>query len=185
VRFTTRRFVLRDFTAEDEPRLRAYQADPAYRRFYDPDTSPDTAQLLRRFVEWAAETPRRNVQLAVVDRHGPERLVGCCGLRGRDAPPGEADFGIEIAPSCWGRYGYAVEITGAMLAYGFRELGLRAVRASTVSANATAARLAQHFGFERVGETNTPGWMRERGWSEVAWRLTRERWNALPARFRP
>ena len=184
MQLTTRRFVLRDFVPADEPQLRAYQADPAYRRYYDPDHSPNSGELLHRFQTWAAAMPRRNFQLAVPDRAKPARLIGCCGLRTEDAPPGEADFGIEIAPAYWGRYGYATEMTAAMVVFGFRALGLAAIRASTVSANAPAARLARHFGFVPWGEPEVPEWMRERGWSEVAWRLTRDRWAGLPPRWK-
>jgi hypothetical protein len=71
VQLTTRRFVLRDFVPADEPQLRAYQADPAYRRYYDPGHSPDSGELLRRFQTGAAAMPRRNFQLAATEPNPP------------------------------------------------------------------------------------------------------------------
>ena len=70
-------------------------------------------------------TPRVNVQLAVVRRAAPYALVGCAGLRREGCEPGVAELGVELAPDVWGRYGYALEIGRALLAFGFGELGLR------------------------------------------------------------
>jgi [ribosomal protein S5]-alanine N-acetyltransferase len=48
---TTKRFLLREFTEEDEPAFLAYQSDPRYAQFYAPEeVGVDHARaLLRRF----------------------------------------------------------------------------------------------------------------------------------------
>jgi hypothetical protein len=57
-----KRFLLREFTAADEPAFVAYQSHSRYAEFYAPqEAGPDHArELLRRFRQWAAEQPRRN-----------------------------------------------------------------------------------------------------------------------------
>ncbi len=171
----TNRFLLRDFLARDAPAFVAYHADPCGSTFYGPDTT-GPEQLLTMFQDWAAQQPRENYQLAVVQREEPHALIGCAGLRSAGLPPGEAEFGMELAPDFWGRHAYAVEIGRALLAYGFTELGLRVVTGSTVSANTRIARLAEWFGAEIVATHTGSDWMVAQGWCHVSWRITLEQW---------
>ncbi len=174
----TNRFLLRDFLASDAPAFLAYHADPRNSKFYGPDeAAPEhTEKLLRMFLDWAAQHPRQNYQLAVVQRQEPHGLIGCAGLRGRGLPHDEAEFGMELAPNYWGRHAYAVEIGCALLSFGFGELGLRVISGSTVSANTGIARLARWFGAEIVATRPGPEWMGAQDWRRVDWRITREQW---------
>lgn len=181
----TRRFLLRDFIETDRPMFLAYQADPRNLAFYGPDEArPEhAASLFETFQSWASARPRLNYQLAIVQRHEQHTLIGCCGLRTIGHPPGEAELGIELAPEYRGRHGYAIEIGRGLVAFGFRELNLDGISGPTVSANARISRLAEWFGAEVTATRPGPSWMTERGWSEVDWRITRERW-ALRAAIR-
>ena len=174
----TRRFLLRDFTEDERPAFLAYQADPRLLAFHGPDEAgPEQAQrLFDLFREWATEQPRRNYQLAILRREEPHTLIGCCGVRGAGNEPGRAELGIELAPEFWGRHGYAVEVGRALLAFGFEDLGLEEIRGLTVSANARVQRLAEWFGAEVVATHPGSPWMAQRGWSEIEWRIPRERW---------
>ena len=178
----TRRFVLRDFRARDRRAFLAYHADPRYRALHGPDEAdPAHARaLLQRFEQWAAERPRRNFQLAIVGRLSGE-LVGCCGLRQADCKAGLAELGIELAPACWGRYGYALEVARALLAFGFCELGLQAIQGVTASGNPRVERLARWFGAAVSPAVQArPGCRRAAG-TRSKWRVTREQWSgSLP-----
>ena len=138
----TNRFLLRDFLASDAPAFLAYHADPRNSKFFGPDeaTPEHTENLLKMFQHWATQQPRQNYQLAVVQRQKSHALIGCVGLRCAGLLPDEAEFGMELAPNYWGRHAYAVEIGGALLAFGFGELGVRVITGSTVSANAGISR---------------------------------------------
>jgi ribosomal-protein-alanine N-acetyltransferase len=176
----TARFLLRDFVPADRPAFLAYQADPRTAAFYGPDeaTPEHAARLFDTFRTWAAERPRFNYQLAIVQRQEPYALVGCCGLRAAGCEAREAEFGLELAAAYWGRHGYALEVGYALLDLGFGELKLNAISGSTVSANTRIARIAEHFGAEVIAIRRGASWMSARHWSEVRWRLTRERWAA-------
>jgi ribosomal-protein-alanine N-acetyltransferase len=176
----TTRFLLREFTVEDEPAFLAYQSDPRYAEFHTPQAlGPDHArELLRRFSQWAVARPRRNYQLAISAIRNPQELLGCCGLRGEGYGPRQAEMGIELAPRHWGRYAYAIEIASALLEFGFEKLALTEVRGVSVSVNARVSRLARRCGFVEVGTRPTPDWMHARGWIQIEWQLTRERWQA-------
>jgi len=179
----TKRFLLRDFTPEDAPAFLAYHAEPRYAEFCAPEdvTPRQTLELLRLFSQWAAESPRRNYQLAIRDRRKSLELIGCGGLRREGYGADQAELGIELAPQFWGRYAYAIEIAHALIEFGFRDLGLKEIRGISVSANLRVARLAQRYGFVEIGQHPSPDWMTARGWSQTEWQLTRETWEQLLA----
>jgi RimJ/RimL family protein N-acetyltransferase len=155
MKIATRRLLLRDFVPDDLAALAAYHADPRYRESYPPgEDRPD--ELLQRFLTWAAEKPRRNYQLAI-DRHG---LIGCVGVRTEG--PGHAEFGIELAPAEW-KKGYATEAARAILAFGFRDLGLEEIRAVSSPQNDRAARLVQRLGFRRIDADGRIEWRLDQG----------------------
>ena len=180
MQLTTKRFLLRDFVADDLPAFEAYHADPRSSELYGPEEdNPELAgDLVRLFMAWSAEEPRLNYQFAIVRRDGA--LIGCGGLRLRDAGPGRAELGVELAPEYWGRYGYAAEIMKGLVDFGFDDLGLTQIFGSTVSANSKIARLVSAFGAVSV-ERSTPGWMVAKGWRQIEWQIDRGQWLARPS----
>ncbi|MCZ0904969.1 GNAT family N-acetyltransferase, partial [Microcoleus sp. HI-ES] len=106
IKIVNKRFLLRDFIDADRSPFLEYQADPRNQSFYEPaQSTPDhAARLFEMFQAWADDRPRLNYQLAIVQRHEPYALVGCCGLRGEFCETGEMEFGLELAPAYWGRY---------------------------------------------------------------------------------
>lgn len=177
LQIVTPRLVLRDFTPEDLPAYLEHQEDPRYTEFYGPgETGTGFARsLVERFVQWAAETPRRNYQLAVVLREGSGELIGSCGVRLQGCEPGQGEFGLGLAPRHWGR-GLATEAAGAILEFGFHELGLQEIRGVTVTENSRVQRLVARLGFTRVEAVPGPDWMSARGWSQSVWRLRAREW---------
>lgn len=177
----TRRLLLREFTPGDLPALVAYQADPRYAEFW-PDEVPldHPRELLRVFRRWAEERPRHNYQLAVAPLQTPQELIGCCGVRGQGLDVGRAEFGIELAPRWWG-HGYATEAARAILGFGFRELALQVVWGVSVTENTRVTSMVPRLGFTLLGRQPGPAWMTARGWSQTAWQLTREQWDATEA----
>lgn len=101
----TRRLLLREYRPEDETPFAEFHQDRRIAEFHGPGelTTRRAVELVGTFQGWAAERPRRNWQLAVALLNEPESLVGSCGLRGEGLEAGWAEFGLEIAPSLWGR----------------------------------------------------------------------------------
>jgi RimJ/RimL family protein N-acetyltransferase len=81
-----------------------------------------------------------------------DRLIGCVGLDGR---PGDASdepsLGYWLGQAHWGN-GYAREAVAAVIDYGFRILGLAAIRAYTDPSNAASQKVLLHCGLKKVGE---------------------------------
>jgi RimJ/RimL family protein N-acetyltransferase len=177
----TKRFILRDFIKEDEPSFFKYHADPRYAEFCTPEeVAPShTRELLYLFSHWAAERPRRNYQLAIIDPRSSQELIGCCGLRRESHYSDKAELGIEFAPQFWGRYAYAIEVGKALVDFGFGDLGLKEIRGISISANLRVVRLAYRYGFVPISTLPSPDWMCARGWNQTEWQLTREFWENL------
>lgn len=174
VAINLRRFLLRDFTEADRPEFVAYQTDTRYRRLYDFDDNLSRADhLFDLFISWQKDEPRINTQLAICETE-TGRLLGCGGLRkvGESA----AVFGIELAPEFWGRFGLALDASSALIRYGFEELQVATITGDTASGNRRVEKLARRFGAKIVAQRSGPVWMRDRGWYEVDWEITREAW---------
>jgi RimJ/RimL family protein N-acetyltransferase len=171
----TDKFLLRDFVDGDVAEFGAYRNDPRSLAFYEArEARPEhPRELMARFQAWAAEQPRRNYQLAIIQREPPHALIGCAGLRSVDSASGTAELGIELAPWYWGRYAYAIEVMRTLVEFGFGTLGLQKIYGRTVSANSRIARLVSAFGATGVTRP-TPEWMSVKGWTEIEWQLTRE-----------
>ena len=176
------RLILREFDHADLPALLAYWADPRYAEFGDPEAAAPVhaRRLLELFVRWAQEVPRRNYQFAVVERGGSGEMIGNCGIRQQESGGGVAGFGVELAPSVWGR-GLATEAARRLLSLAFGDLGLREIHGISVAENTRVARLVGRLGFTRIASRPGPDWMRSRGWTETEWRLAAEDWKAEPA----
>jgi [ribosomal protein S5]-alanine N-acetyltransferase len=170
------RITLRDFEPADRAAFVEYQMDPRYRSLYDLDDNPVRAnELFDLFLNWQMEDPRRNYQLGVFD-NATKRLCGCAGLRVRPEGSETAVFGIELAPSEWGRYRIALDVTACLLKHGFEILQFQKIVGDTASGNGRVEKLARWFGAQITDRRDGPLWMRKRGWHEVDWALTRDEW---------
>jgi ribosomal-protein-alanine N-acetyltransferase len=177
MRIETSRIVLRDFVEADRAAFLAYQMDPRYRHLYDLDEGyvEEASNLFSRFLSWQQDRPRQNYQLGIFQPR-TARLQGCAGLRNSSSGENEAVLGIELTPEDWGRYRLAVETAEALTAFGFDNLKLDRVIGSTASGNRRVERLARWFHASIMAERPGADWMRARGWVEVDWVLSRERW---------
>jgi ribosomal-protein-alanine N-acetyltransferase len=179
----TRRFLLRDFSEVDRQPFIDYQMDPRYRRLYalsEADLARANA-LFDLFGEWRRQKPRQNYQVGIFDRTDV-RLGGCAGLRRSGQLEQAAVFGLELSPNNWGRFGMAIECSGALLEYGFLTLNLDQIIGATASGNSRVEALALWFGASVAGPRNGPGRMKTPGWHEIDWALSRAAWEVSPGR---
>jgi [ribosomal protein S5]-alanine N-acetyltransferase len=176
MQITTKRLVLRPFTADDRPAVLHYQRDPRYLRFYHwDDRTPDAVQaFVQRFLDAQAEEPRRIFQLAITLR-GDNRLIGNCGVRMETAGAREAELGYELDPDYWGN-GYATEAARAMLRWGFAELGLHRIAAQCIAENMASARVLQKLGLQLEGRLRENVWMKGRWWDTLVFAILDREW---------
>lgn len=152
--FVTDHLVLREFVESDFDAMLAYQADPRYQRYYegmrDRGRYELAQRLVRMFCEYQKEEPRTKFQLAITLRYD-DRLIGNVGVRKDKAESTEGELGCELAPDYWNN-GYATEATKAMIGFGFKQLGLHRISATTMADNKGAWRVLEKLGMRREGE---------------------------------
>jgi [ribosomal protein S5]-alanine N-acetyltransferase len=73
--------------------------------------------------------------------------------------------------------GYATEATRAMLAFGFSDLGLHRLWASTVAENTGAWRVLEKLGMKREGELRETTWLRDHWANSVIYAMLEHDWN--------
>ncbi|MEX1255436.1 MAG: GNAT family protein [Dehalococcoidia bacterium] len=181
MRITTERLVLRDFVADDWPDVLAYQRDPRYLRYYawTDRTESDVRDFVQMFLDHQEEQPRRKFQLAITLDGG--RLIGNCGIRRKPENEWEADIGYEMAPEYWGR-GYATEAAGAMVDFGFRELGLHRVSSWCIADNVASARVLEKVGLRLEGRQGENEHFKGRWWDTLLFGLLEDEWRGLQDR---
>jgi|GEM_PF-191780 len=174
VTLSTPRLLLRDFVPGDLPAYRALQDDPAFRRLYGEDEvgGERSAQLLRMFMDQAAERPRTRYQFAVT-MAGSGELIGSCGVRMEGG--GQASFGIELGVPWQGR-GLATEAARAVIGFGFRTLGAHRIHAETLSENAAAIALCRRLGMRVEGEFRDHRFFGGRWWNTTIIALLSSEW---------
>lgn len=173
--------MLRDLTEADRAAFVDYQTDPRYLCLFDFDDEVERpGQLFDLFLKWQGEEPRINFQLGIFEAT-TGRLVGCGGLR--KASDRSAVLGIELAPNEWGRFRVAIDATVALLSHGFEVLKLATIFGDTASGNRRIEKLARWFGAELVTQREGPAWMQARGWQEVDWSLSQQKWQQTKERL--
>lgn len=152
---TTERFTVREFAEHDRDAFIACHLDPEFARFHlERERGAEHASsVFDLFIAWQREAPRRNYQFAIVAREDPDRYVGNVGVRTQGLMTGQAELGIELIPSCWGK-GAATEIMEAVLPWAVRTLNVESFIAETAIDNMAARRLAETAGLRlhREGE---------------------------------
>ena len=175
----TPRLLLRDFVESDWPAVLEYQRDPLYLRYYPwhDRSEADARAFVGRFLEWQVEEPRRRFQLALVLK-SDNTLVGNCGIRRKSGNDWEADLGYELSPQHWGN-GYATEAAGALVAFGFRELGLERISSWCIADNIASARVLERLGFRQEGRLRRNEFFKGRWWDTLLYALLRDEWDGI------
>jgi RimJ/RimL family protein N-acetyltransferase len=178
MQITTARLLLRDFVAEDWRAVQAYQSDPRYLRYYAWTERPeaDVRAFVQMFLDHQAVQPRRKFQLAVTLPAEGGRLIGNCGIRRKPENEFEADIGYELAPDDWGR-GYATEAAHAIVAFGFRELGLHRVSSWCIADNVASTHVLEKVGLRLEGRLRENEYFKGSWWDTLLYGLLEQDWH--------
>lgn len=124
---------------------------PAVRRYISRFRTPYTEENYREEL-WPLDTDEDSVSLLAVPKDGdfegePVGSVQLAPIRDRD---GYANFGVWFHPDAWGE-GYALEAGAHLIEYGFRDLRIHRVSATTLRRNEAAGALCERLGFTDEG----------------------------------
>jgi len=146
----TERLELREFEESDLDAIHAYASDPEVVRYmaWGPNTPEQTREFLHAKLAEQRGGERRAFGLAVVERQSGA-LIGSVGLRLNESGT-QAALGYCFSRRVWGQ-GYATEAAGAMLRFGFEELGLHRIHATCDPRDVASARVLEKIGMRREG----------------------------------
>ncbi|GAA2913420.1 MULTISPECIES: GNAT family N-acetyltransferase [Streptomyces] len=142
----TPRLLLDPYTPEDEESFVALFQDTRVSRWMGDGPSPeadDRALFGRIFTKVYAQDL---FDVWAVRRDG--RLVGHAEIKRTDEAEGH-EIVYALAPDAWGS-GLGTELAEALVAYGFRTLGLSEVHATVDARNTTSLHLLGRIGFAHV-----------------------------------
>lgn len=176
----TQHLTLREFEKGDLDAMLAYWSDPRYLQYYEQSDAEQRSNLARRllqmFLDNQQEQPRTKFQLAITLRDDSQ-LIGNVGVRMSNADATEGDVGCELAPDYW-NLGYATEANEAMIAFGFEQLGLHHLSASTMAPNLGARRVLEKLGMTLEGELRETTLLAD-GWANsVIYGMLEHEWRA-------
>lgn len=176
MQITTTRLTLRDFVADDWSAVLAYQSDPRYLRYYawTGRAEAEVRAFVQMFLDHQAQTPRRKFQLAITLLES-RQLIGNVGLRRKAENDWEADLGYELDPNYWG-HGYATEAARAMVAFGFKELGLHRISSWCLADNTASAHVLEKLGLRREGCWRENEYFKGRWWDTLVYGLLENEW---------
>jgi ribosomal-protein-alanine N-acetyltransferase len=185
MQLTTSRLILRDFVEDDLARVVEYRRNPLYYRYYPEEfsTEKEAREFVAKVIGWAAESPRRKYQLAIV-RASDGLLLGNCGARGSAESRfgSEAEFGCELDPDYW-QHGYATEAGRAIISLAFETLGVHRVFARTFSENRPAAQLAERLGMRLEGRLRERRFFKQRWWDHLFYAILEQEWRTGAGRY--
>jgi RimJ/RimL family protein N-acetyltransferase len=180
MKIETERLILRDFVKEDWERVREYQIDPLYLRYYEWTEADRTPEAVQEFVGWfldhQTQQPRIKFQLAVTLKSSG-LLIGNCGIRKDEPGAFQADIGYELDPKHWNQ-GYATEAAHTMVDFGFSTLGLHRVWSWSVADNLGSAHVLEKLGMRLEGRLRDNEFYQDRWWDTLMFGILLNEWQA-------
>jgi RimJ/RimL family protein N-acetyltransferase len=144
---TTERLILREFTEEDLESLIALNNDPEVMRYLTGGV-PLCAERIRQemlpaFLRFHVESPNFGCWAAMETATGD--FIGWFQFHPKQDPEVGIELGYRLKRASWGK-GYATEGSRALIARGFKELGVRRVFARAMASNTASIRVMEKSG---------------------------------------
>lgn len=147
----TPRLILRGIRDEDAEAIFATFSDAETMEYYGEEphrTLEESREQIRQIAIWFAR--REGIRWGITLRGGADEAIGSCGLFRFDEEFNRAETGYELRRAYW-RQGIMSEAMRGLLDFGFGEMGLHRIEASTDAANARSQGLLRSLGFTHEG----------------------------------
>ncbi|MCH8815245.1 MAG: GNAT family N-acetyltransferase [Chloroflexi bacterium] len=141
--------VLREITPDDAGDWHAYLSDP---RVYEYTSTPVMSVAeVSELIQWFADgfRKKKRIRWALAESENG-RMIGDLGYNEFWPRDRRATVGYGLAPEYWGR-GLMTEALGTVIGYGFAELRLNKIEATTNVQNERSAALLRRLGFQLEG----------------------------------
>jgi ribosomal-protein-alanine N-acetyltransferase len=165
----TPRFRLKPLAVGDAADLLTHLSDPAVTQFMDIEPQTDVEQALD-VIAWAGEirAAGAGVRWTIRRAQGGE-FIGTAGFNSLVWERGcRGEVAYDVSRCFWGDK-VMDEVLPALLAFGFRTLGLRRIEALVTAGNEPSCRLLERHGFEREGVLRDQAFWKDRFWDQVVY----------------
>ena len=150
MQINTDRLRLRNFKIEYAEAFTKALKDPRIFE-YLPERVPDLDDI-KKLIQWFVERDRKNSRNTFVGTNlaismkATQKIIGWCGLQPFEPLPDKKEIFFGLSPDYWNN-GYMTEAARAVVAYGFRELGLKEIVAGVKPENIASIRVIEKLGF--------------------------------------
>jgi RimJ/RimL family protein N-acetyltransferase len=145
------RISLRELAADDFDAVVEYSVDEAVARYQDwqSHTAEAAKDFLDRAIAAAQQSPRRAYGFAVVER-ATSLVIGDAWVGIDSVPNRRAEIGYTLRRDRWNR-GLGTEAARLLLAFGFDELAMHRIEATTRPENVASTRVLEKIGMSYEG----------------------------------
>lgn len=152
----TERLTLRKPQLADAPDVLVFRGDAYVQRFNSvPITTIKEAE--EQIIDDHALYGRHEGIPWALTFSGDNRVVGLFGLHHWSHKHRRAEAGFDLARAFWGQ-GIATEALSAIIQFGFAEMNLHRIYASTIADNHESVRLLERLNFTREGTKRESSW---------------------------
>ncbi len=178
---TTRRLIIRDYTAADAAAVSAYVQDAAYWQYQraEAPTSEQIDTLMQWVVNEQAITPRTMYFLAAARRDTGE-VIGEGVLKIINPAERQGEIGFGVASKFWTQ-GYGFELGNALLDAAFQHFKLHRVAAQCSPDNKGSIRIMQKLGMAREGLLRDIHYARGKWWSTLIYGILDQEYSKIKA----
>ncbi|MBW4596397.1 MAG: GNAT family N-acetyltransferase [Brasilonema angustatum HA4187-MV1] len=159
----TQRLILRDLTKSDWQGIHNYACDPEVVHYlpFGPNSEEDTKLFLQTQIKLQRQQPRRHFTLAITLKDD-KQFIGTCRLSITNPDKLEGSIGYSLDKQYWGQ-GYATEAAGKVLHFGFQQLNMHRIFATSNPRNTLSMRILVKIGMRQEG------YLREYEWVKGEW----------------
>ena len=148
-RLMTGRLTLREITADDAQSIFRFRSDPEVQRFNGP-TLNRVEDCYSLILSLQKEIRRQTGIVWGVTLSADDEVIGLMSLHNWSQYHRRAEVGYDLNRDYWGQ-GIASEALQAVIHFGFTELNLNHIHASTIATNTPSVRLLEKVGFQLEG----------------------------------
>jgi [ribosomal protein S5]-alanine N-acetyltransferase len=172
------RIYLREHAQGDHAAVLGYSSDATVARYvpWEPNTNEGASAFLAAVIAAAEQTPRVSYELAIVER-ATQQLVGAARIGIESFPHKRADIGYALRRDRWGE-GFATEAARLLLGFGFDQLGMRRIWATSHPDNLASARVLEKIGMSYEGRIRDHLFVKGAWRDSLAYAITEPEWRA-------
>lgn len=147
----TDRLLLRDFDNDDWKAVHQYASDIRVVCYmpWGPNSEDETMEFISRARSNIGDEGRTEIQMAIVAKETDE-IIGAARITIQSMIDKTADIGYVLRHDHWNR-GLMTEATGALLDFGFANLGMNRIWALVNPDNVGSIRVLEKIGMRREG----------------------------------